>query len=675
MKTLSGWPVRHPVAAFVVLAALSIVGLALAPWLAPQRLAPTYDTGLRIDVELPGIDPEQIERAVVVPLEQRLLSLPAVQRMSSRSGHGFAEIKLTFKSGLARDAAIEETRSRVTTVRLPSESRPTVERDEPVSVPAVIYAITAASPSAEVTQWIERSLRRPLQEMSDAASVQLDGVEQTEIRVQPDLRRMASLGLSFDDLIQSLRGREEAPRRRGARTAVAGVASVAAIAARAVHLPSGESISLGEVAEVSLSHKPAASHPRYKDNAAVLLQVFPRAARHAPTLAERANAHIAWLRANDQVPQAVQVHAVFDESVETRQWRRKLLRHIGVCIVVAFAAVSFLYGLSHGLVVLALFAVWLPLAAAALWACRFTLNDMTALGLIAACVPLIVTRLYSFTRRTLIATAITVTVLLAALSAGFPVWRQISAAFFIGSVVGVGVWWLLSPWPLSRRKPAGFVRWLPASRRNAIGAGATALLVAVSIVIAVVLPQSSTGPHTTVTARVWGPELRQVMDAAQHMVSALQASAAQDIQSTTAVSGQSRLHLDTEAMQLHELTLAQIGRAFTIAQEGLVIGDGLDGDTRLPLRLQLEPGVAGNAYERLLLRGEQKNQHAVYFRDVGVVLRLNAPRERMRIQQLPAAQVRARLPSSAAVSTLSDLRPKIPLPAGYAMEWSAESTP
>ena len=131
-----------------------------------------------------------------------------------------------------------------------------------------------------------------------------------------------------------------------------------------------------------------------------------------------------------------------------------------------------------------------------------------------------------------------------------------------------------------------------------------------------------------------------------------------------------RLQLDAEALERHEITLAEIGRAFAIARDGLVIGDGLDGERRLPLRLRLAPDVAGPAFERLLLRGEQRQQRAVYLRDVGVTLRVNAPAEQLRIQRLPAAEVRAGVTSSQIPAPPARLREVISLPEGYFLEWT-----
>jgi multidrug efflux pump subunit AcrB len=671
MSIRAGWPVRHPVAAFLALLALSILGLALAPWLAPQRSTAIVEPALRVEVDIPGIDAAQVERAVVLPLEAGLSSLPALQQMSSRSSRGFAEIKLRFTSIGARERALGEARTRAGSASIPDESRPTVERDESALATAVTYAVTAAPLSADVAVWVDRSLRRPLQEMTDVASINVAGAEQVEIRVQPDLRRMAALGLSFDDLIRALRGREEAPRRRGARP-VAGAASVTAIAARAVHLPSGESISLGEVADVSLVHKAPSEHPRFHGNEAIELRVFSRSVDGARALAERANAHIAWLRANDQVPHGVQVHTVFDESVETRLWRRQLLRRIGICILLTVAVVSLLYGAVQGLATLALFVVGLPLAAAFLWFCGLTLNDMTALGMLGASIPLVLLLRYWFSWRTFAIAVAMTAVVSAVASYGMLIWHHLVLSFVVSCGVGFGVCLLLTPWaPMRQKSAVGFARFLPGKRDTVAG-----VLTASSILLAIVtfVAPSSSGSSLprVLSVRWWGPASQEVGASAHRFAAALQAAGIRNAQNSAASTDQWRLHLDAHAMELHGITLAQIGRAFTIAQEGLIIGDGLDGDTRLPLRLQLAPDVSGVAYERLLLRGEQKQQRALYFRDIGAVFRVRAPAEQLRVQQHPAAQVSARLPASVDLGALEMLRGKVEVSPGYSSDWRVD---
>jgi multidrug efflux pump subunit AcrB len=677
MKTLAGWPIRHPATAFSVLLLLLIVGLAFGPWLVPQRLAFAPDVGVRVEVELPGLDPALIESAVVDPLERSFATLTGVRRMLSRSSEGRAEIRLQFSSGTVRDAAIEDVRTRVKTTALPSGVQPpAVERDEPVLLPSAIYAISAPSLSGEIAQWAEHSLRRPLQELPETSTVIVEGAEQSEILVQPNVRRMATLGLSFDEVIRALRGRDEAPRRAGVRRpAMLGSATTEAVAARAVHLPGGESVALAEVAEISLSRVPASSQPRYRGEPALLLTVYPRSAKDASIAAERTSAHLAWLRANGTVPAAVQMQNLFDESSQTRQWRRQWLRRIGVCALTALAAVALFFGVRQGLAALALFVVSLPLAAAASWSLGLTFNTMTALGTMLACLPVTLLLASPLSWRRLMVLVFTVTAILTLLAAWSPALLQVGASFFITAAAGGLVGWLLTPWIAPRANVAALSGLLPLRWRPAAGLLA-AVPVAVAIAIGAMAPITVPPPtiaavaDSVLVAHVWGPQPQQVADLARQYATTLRATpGVAQVSESTATSQQWRLQLDMPALEQFDITLAEVGRAFAVARGGLVIGDGLDGDKRLPLRLRVAPDVTGPAFERLLLRGEHRQQRAIYLRDVGLTLRVNAPLERLRMQQLPAAEIRARLSEpGTATKNFSVLSETIP-PAGYSLDW------
>lgn len=679
MKVLVGWPVRHPAAALLILVALFAVGLTFAPWLPSQRLAPMADVWIRVEVELPGIDAAQIDSLVTRPLEGRLISLAGLQQVVSRSSEGFSEIRLQFVTKAVREAALEEARARASAASLPSGTqKPLVERDQPVLAPAVVYAITGVL-SADTMQWAENSLRRALQELPEISTVTLVGAEQVEILVQPDLRRMATLGLSFDDLIQALRGREEAPHRGTRRLTVAGSASVQAIAARAVHLESGEPVSLAEIAHVSLLHRPAMSRPLHQGEPALLMHVYPRSAVDASLAAERAGAHLGWLRANGLMPTDVRAQILSDESVRTRQWRRQLLRRIGFCVLATLAIVSVFLGLRRGMVALALLTVWLPLAAAFLWVVGLTFNIMTALGVMLALIPLTLALTFLPFWKTFSAMALAVAGLLGIASIWSPFLWQVGVAFLVAASAGGMVCWLLTPWLASRTTLlAAFARLSSSHATTAVGVSVVLPLV-IAIAVAAMAPTSVPPPlsanvtDTALVVRLWGDDLQQVTGAADRLATYLRAFPGLSQVSSSAESREHwRLQLDMQSLERFGITLAEVGRAFAVARGGLVIGDGLDGDKRLPLRLQLMPDVAGAAFERLLLRGEQSQRPAIYLRDVGVTLRVNAPSERLHIQRMPAAEVNARVLSSEVPRQPDALREVISLPSGYSFEWNAD---
>jgi len=674
MKALAGWPARRPVAALSILVLLSAIGLVFAPWLPSQRLTPVSDAMVKVEIEMPGVDAMQVDSLIVRPLEDALAPLPDLRRIVTRANEGLAQVELMFSTITARDAALQDVRARVAGTHLPDDiSTPSVEHEEPGLAPAVVYAVTGAL-SADAMQWADDSLRRPLHEMPETSVVTLAGAERLEVLVQPDLRRMASLGLSFDDLIQAVRGREEAPGRGMRRRTVAGSASVQAIAARAVRLPGGDTVPLAEVAEISTSYIPPASQPRHLGRATLLLHVYPRSAAQASVAAERANTHLAWLRANGQIPAGVDVQSLFDEAVEARQWRRELLRRIGFCVLTALASMSIFFGLRHGAFALGFLVAWGPLAAAALWVLGLTFNIMTALGLTLVLVPMVLAAAYPRAWKALAAVTAATAVASGVASVWWPFWRQVGIAFFVAASVAVLVSWLLAPW-FERLQPAALARRFPPALRSVLGIVAAALVVGVIFLSAARVsaprPMPADIMDAVLSVRLWGEDPARVTNAAHRLATRLRTMPGLiQVSDSTAQRPQWRLQLDAQALERFDITPAEVGRAFAVARAGLVIGDGLDGEKRMPLRLRLAPDAAGPAFDRLLLRGEQRQQPAVYLRDVGVTLRVNAPAEQLRIQRLPAAEVRASVSSSEVPAPPARLRETIALPEGYFLEWT-----
>src|SRR5205814_1421311 len=127
-------------------------------------------------------------------------------------------------------------------------------------------------------------------------------------------------------------------RRARSRRTAAMPGSAEAIAARAVRLETGESIATAEVAAISVSERPAVEQQRLNDVPALRLIVYPHAVTEAGRIAERTNAHLAWLRANDLIPPDVVVRVLRDEARESRQWLKQLGQRGGIFFAVLLLA-------------------------------------------------------------------------------------------------------------------------------------------------------------------------------------------------------------------------------------------------------------------------------------------------------------------------------------------------
>jgi multidrug efflux pump subunit AcrB len=675
LTRLAAWPDRHPGFVFLVLILFAVVGTVFAARLPLGRAVPVAPPSLLVQAKLPGIDAATVETTVTLPLEEIVRGLRGIKQIESRTRAGHASMALRFASAAERDGALEDVRQRVATVipQLPVGMNPPAVEVRDIRPAAVAYAITSDDESSVVEQWVERALAGPLRELPEIASATVEGALEREILIEPDSRRLVALGLSFDDLIQALRRQDEAPPRRGkVRRAMVASGSAESIAMRAVRLPSGDPIALAEVARISAVEHGGTERPYYRDMPALRLAVYPRAAADAPRVAERANAYLAWLRANDLIPPDVAVHAVEDESRAARQSLKDLGQRSAIFLAVTFLATALIFGVRRCGFVASAFAVWLPASLMLLWFFRFTLNGTTVFGFFLAAILFASTILAPWFLR-LAGASLGVAALAWLAGEWLAEYRSLASVVVLCVSFGVFIAWLLTPWMHHGEYPPSLVRLLSRRWRN------RAELLAVSIFAAVISAAALMNVHAMTTRgpkgdgtfalQVQGNELARLTTVSESLLPPLLAVPGVEDVSFSATDEETwRVQLDQTRLDEHDLTLAEVGRALAVARDGLIVGEIVHAEALYRLRLQLPSGAAGETFERLLLRGERPGDPAVYLRDVGIAVKETQPRERLRIDAKPAVEITARWRDTEARAALERFCRSVSLSEGFKRE-------
>jgi multidrug efflux pump subunit AcrB len=681
LRRIEDWPARHATATLVILVVLGTLAAASAMRIRVDRLMPPATFAVSVHTELPGIDAAAIETVVTKPMEQALAALPERHRVESRSRNGAADIRVVFAGDTDRADALASVRGLVTGSRphLPrGMNAPTVQLDHSHDPAAAILIVTAPALSNEVVHWVDTMLVDPLLDLPEIASVTTTGHSRPEILIQPDQRRLAGLGLGFDDLIAAAQHSELAPRRRAVRRAAVAAGGVESVAARAVRLPNGESIALAEVARVSRVNRPASPQLSYGGKPALRLDIYPRSKADTLRAAERAHAHLAWLRANAVVPPGVAIHTEHDEARATLAWLGRVLQRAGVSIAAILAIIGALFGVRILPSAVIAFALWVAAAIAALSVGGRALNIMTTDGLILATAPfavLLVGRLEVASLRRAAVTTVVVWIAGLVLTADW----QTSAAFG-GALLAAGlVRWLMGPWlPPAANVGTGDAAEPPRRRWPAahVAANAVAVLSAAAVIISVYALPTIAVSAGHFAFRVRGPDPKQldaILDpllVSLHVIPHVERITAWNEPHETW-----HLQLDPQRMEVAGVGLAEVGRAFAIAGDGLVVGEVANADGRLQLRMQLAPNAAGEEFEHLLLRGESKNRPALYLYHVGAAEKAAAPRERLRINGEPAVEVTAVWQDTRARDELENFCDRVEVPNGYSEDCAIRVSP
>ena len=197
--------ILRPIATSLLGFAVTLGG-ALGYWWLPVSSLPQVDfPTIQITTQLPGANPETTANLVTAPLERPLGQIPALTRMTSSSSYGISQITLQFDLTRDIDAAAQDVQSAINAAgsTLPRNLPypPTYAKVNPADAPIVTLALTSSSVSLrQLSDLADTMMAQRLSSIAGVGHVAVEGGIRPAVRIQADLARLASYGLSMSDL-------------------------------------------------------------------------------------------------------------------------------------------------------------------------------------------------------------------------------------------------------------------------------------------------------------------------------------------------------------------------------------------------------------------------------------------------------------------------------------------
>ncbi|MBV8091021.1 MAG: efflux RND transporter permease subunit, partial [Alphaproteobacteria bacterium] len=202
---ISGIFISRPIATSLLMAGILLIGAAAYPLLPVAPLPQVDFPTIQITTQLPGASPEIIASSVTQPLERQFGQIPGVTQMTSSSTLGNSAITVQFDLARNIDGAGQDIQTAINAAsgQLPKNlpSPPTYRKVNPADAPILVLALTSDTvPLTEVDDYAENILAEHINQISGVASVEIAGQQKPSVRVQVDPAKVASLGLSLEDL-------------------------------------------------------------------------------------------------------------------------------------------------------------------------------------------------------------------------------------------------------------------------------------------------------------------------------------------------------------------------------------------------------------------------------------------------------------------------------------------
>jgi multidrug efflux pump subunit AcrB len=206
------WLSRFSLAQRALIGLMSLVAIVFGAIAIPQlkqQLLPSIELPV-VSVLAPyqGASPEVVEKQVVEPLESGLKAVDGLKSVTSTASEGSAVVMASFDYGdesteqLVADVQQAVNRARA---QLPDGVDPQVVAGSTDDIPTVVLAATSGKDQQALADQLERTVVPALEDIEGVGQVTVDGVQDLQVSVTPDERRLAAAGLSTMKLAEALR--------------------------------------------------------------------------------------------------------------------------------------------------------------------------------------------------------------------------------------------------------------------------------------------------------------------------------------------------------------------------------------------------------------------------------------------------------------------------------------
>ena len=393
--SLSDLCIRRPVFATVLSLVVALVGAVSYTRLTVREYPKIDEPVVNVSTNYRGASAEIIESQVTKPLEDSLAGIEGIETLTSTSRNESSQITVRFKLTRDVDGAAADVRDRVSRVRsrLPDDiDEPVIAKVEADANPIIWLAFTSetVSPLA-VSDYANRVVKPRLQTLPGVADVQIRGERQYAMRVDLDRDRLASFGLTTQDVEDAIRrqnieipaGRIESRQREFNVVSKTDLQTEQEFRDIVVRNVNGSNVRINDLARVSIAALDDRSAVRFNGVPSVSLGVVKQSTANPLDIANALKDELPRIRKD--LPPGMEVRVANDQTIFIDEAIKNVYSTIFEAVVlVALVILFFLRNLRAAIVPLVTIPVSLIGACALMYALGFSINTLTLLALVLA---------------------------------------------------------------------------------------------------------------------------------------------------------------------------------------------------------------------------------------------------------------------------------------------------
>ncbi|WP_376690087.1 efflux RND transporter permease subunit [Wenzhouxiangella sp. EGI_FJ10409] len=207
--TLPELSIRRHVLAWMISAVMVLFGLIGFRSIGVDRFPEIEFPLVSITTVLPGASPEIVDASITNIVESSVNSVPGIDFIQSNSSPGVSNVVVTFGLDKDIDVAFNEVQAKVNQVlrQLPEDADPPVVAKVEAGASAIMWvSLQGDRTLQQLNQYANNVVRKRLETIDGVGEVQIGGRRERTIRVEVDLDRMASLGVTAQDVRAAFAG-------------------------------------------------------------------------------------------------------------------------------------------------------------------------------------------------------------------------------------------------------------------------------------------------------------------------------------------------------------------------------------------------------------------------------------------------------------------------------------
>lgn len=207
--TLTELSIKRPSFIIVIFAVITIVGLFLFGQLKYELLPKISSPVVVVSTVYPGASPFEVETSVTKVIEDAVSGIDKINKVTASSFEGVSFVTIEFIQSAKIDVALQDVQRKVNEVatRLPDDAKsPTLSKIALDEIPVIRMGVTSTMPSREFYHLMKDQVQTRLAKLPGVGQIQLVGGDEREIKINLNLDKIQSFGLSVQRIVGTVKG-------------------------------------------------------------------------------------------------------------------------------------------------------------------------------------------------------------------------------------------------------------------------------------------------------------------------------------------------------------------------------------------------------------------------------------------------------------------------------------